>query len=132
MTMRRQIPGQLTLPLVPGLSRRTRSSLVRRIVVGWQNDAACSGYPDVSDFYPDGYGAPASRRITDLKGICAFCPVVRSCLSAALVADEQGVWGRTTEVQRDAIREELAHGTDVDAALNLALDGPLATWGIAA
>ncbi|GAA1603843.1 hypothetical protein GCM10009789_67320 [Kribbella sancticallisti] len=128
MTVRRQIPGQLVLPLVAGLSRKSRASLVRRIKVGWQDEANCAGYLDHDDFYQD---EMAARR-TDPKDICAFCPVVRDCLAAALVADEQGIWGRTTEAERDAIREDLAQGIDVDHALSPYLDGPSATWGMAA
>jgi hypothetical protein len=128
VTVRRQVPGQLALPLVAGLSRKSRASLVGRIKVGWQDEANCVGYLDHDDFYQD---EMAARR-TDPKDICAFCPVVRSCLAAALVSDEQGIWGRTTEAERDAIREELAHGTDVDQALSPVLDGPAAIWGMAA
>jgi Transcription factor WhiB len=72
------------------------------------------------------------RRTTNPKELCAFCPVVRSCLAAAIVADEHGVWGRTTEDERDAIREEFAFGADVDRALSVVLDGPAALWRTAA
>jgi hypothetical protein len=132
MTARRQVPGQLTLPLVPALSRKSRASLVQRIDVRWQDNANCSGYLDTDDFYPDDESAPIIRRTTNPKDICAFCPVVRSCLAAAIVADEQGVWGRTTEAERDTSRAELAHGTDVDKAMSVALDGPAALWRTAA
>ncbi|WP_442914164.1 WhiB family transcriptional regulator [Kribbella sp. NBC_00359] len=81
---------------------------------------------------PRGRGATRRSSSTDPKELCAFCPVVRSCLFAAIVADEQGVWGRTTEAERDANREELAFGTDVDRALSVVLDGPAALWRTAA
>ncbi|GAA2817353.1 WhiB family transcriptional regulator [Kribbella solani] len=132
MTARRQVRGQLLLPLVPGLSRKSRASLVQRINVGWQDKAYCAGYLDTDDFYPDDETARDIRRTTDPKDMCAFCPVVQSCLAAAIVADEQGVWGRTTEAERDAIREKLAFGIDVDSALSVVLDGPAALWRTAA
>ncbi|MFK4083661.1 WhiB family transcriptional regulator [Kribbella sp. NPDC020789] len=132
MTARRQIPGQLTLPLVPGLSKKSRASLVQRIDVRWQDKAYCAGYLDTDDFYPEDETKRGVRRTSDPKDLCAFCPVVRSCLAAAIVADEHGVWGRTTEDERDAIREELAFGTDVDRALSVVLDGPAALWRAAA
>lgn len=130
MTAQRQVSGQLVLPLVPGLSKKSRASLVRRIDVRWQDQAYCAGYLDTDDFYAE--DEHEIRRTTEPKDLCAFCPVVRSCLAAAIVADEHGVWGRTTESERDAIREELAFGTDVDQALSVVLDGPAALWRAAA
>jgi hypothetical protein len=118
------VRGQQPLPLVSVLPARTRRELVRRIVPGWYTDAACAGRADPDTFYPD--ETATVRRLMDATDTCAFCPVARSCLAVALVRDEQGVWGRTTEVDRGCIVAELLNGGDVDEVLDKAVLGPLA------
>ncbi|MET9275413.1 WhiB family transcriptional regulator, partial [Kribbella sp. NPDC003557] len=52
---------------------------------------------------------PTAREQTDAaQTVCAICPVRRSCLASALLNDEQGVWGGTTDTDRDAITAKLA------------------------
>lgn len=127
----RQVPGQLALPFVPVLPGRTRYALARRIMPGWYTNAACAGSSDPDAFYPDSESDTADqpsnvRRLVDATDRCAFCPVARSCLAAALVRDEQGVWGRTTETKRADLVNELVNGADVDAVLDSAVLGPMA------
>src|SRR5262245_35003916 len=118
------VRGQQPLPLVSVLPNRTRRELARRIVPGWYTDAACAGRADPDTFYPD--DTATVRRLMDATDTCAFCPVARSCLSAALVRDEQGVWGRTSETDRACMVAELLNGPDLDAVLDKAVLGPLA------
>jgi WhiB family redox-sensing transcriptional regulator len=64
--------------------------------------AACAG-ENVNTFFPD---MPNSRAV-DAKAICKTCPVINECLQHALVSNEQGVWGGTTDNQRRHLRRSL-------------------------
>jgi WhiB family redox-sensing transcriptional regulator len=59
--------------------------------VNWRNDAACRGH-DVAVFFPERGTSPEPG-----KAICATCPVRAECLAAA---DDDGIWGGTTAVER--------------------------------
>ncbi len=74
-----------------------RAALVRRIEVGWQDQALCRKFPD-DDWFP----APAtSQVVAELVEVCQRCPAQRSCLAAALaMGEEHGIWGGTTEADR--------------------------------
>ena len=66
----------------------------------WATDAACSrAYPEI--FFP----APGSTG-REAKAFCARCPVATaaSCLNYAMQHKEHGVWGGTTDSEREAIR----------------------------
>jgi hypothetical protein len=39
--------------------------------------------------------------------ICKTCPKIDACLQYALVWEQYGVWGGTTETQRQKLRKEL-------------------------
>ena len=70
---------------------------------GWQAEAACKGV-DVSVFYhPEGErGAAKANRDNAAKEVCLRCIVRTACLEYALEAREAyGVWGGTTEEERD-------------------------------
>ncbi|GAB3751958.1 WhiB family transcriptional regulator [Microlunatus parietis] len=100
-------PVQLPLPFLPGLLAHHRAVLVEVASGSWQRRAACrDGRPD--DWFPedeqDGSAAFEPRRV------CGGCPVARQCLSWALLADEQGIWGGTTGTERDAILADLGSG----------------------
>jgi WhiB family redox-sensing transcriptional regulator len=41
------------------------------------------------------------------KQICKECPLVKDCLAYALKYDEHGIWGGTTEHEREKIRRSL-------------------------
>lgn len=108
----RQIPGQLELILdVPALTEDQRADIATHIVTGWQAMGACRSAGNDTWFPDAGHAAKA------LAG-CSTCPVRRSCLAAALVDDEEhGVWGGTTEIQRDMLRIDLAAGVPADLVL---------------
>lgn len=40
------------------------------------------------------------------KAVCRICPVASDCLKYALVHNEQGVWGGTTEEDREAMNRD--------------------------
>lgn len=87
----------------------------------WQLDAACAG-TDPELFFPQTGGTPWPA-----KAICRRCPVIDACLSWALENRPDGVWGATTEHERDVIldrrmprpmdparRWAITHGIDVN------------------
>jgi len=107
--MNREVPGQLELVFdVPTLTDDLRAELTAHVLDGWQGTAAC--------------------RSTALD-VCGFCPVRRSCLAYALADDEDyGVWGGTTEVQRDVLRQTLADDMSVPDVLDQATLLPAYIW----
>jgi WhiB family transcriptional regulator, redox-sensing transcriptional regulator len=73
---------------------------------GWVAKASCrGGDPAVmAVFYPG-----AGKSAEPAKRICADCPVRIDCLSHALDhPEEQGIWGGTTDNERDRIRRRSA------------------------
>ncbi len=74
----------------------------------WWALAACQS-ADPELFFPvseHGRGAEQARRA---KLVCAACPVRRPCLDYALgAAGLHGVWGGTTETERQVIRRRSA------------------------
>lgn len=70
----------------------------------WARRGACRGtwderwFPDKATFEAD----------TDVQQFCNVCPVRRDCLDWALRMREQGVWGGTTEMQRDRIKRGIS------------------------
>lgn len=65
----------------------------------WQARAACVGRPLAAFF-------PAAGRNLALTAVrwCQPCPVRADCLAWAVAAHEHGVWGGTTERERNGIR----------------------------
>ena len=72
---------------------------------GWQSDAACStADPDL--FFPVSSSGPALRQVAQAKAICARCRIQQACLGYALDAGPvQGIWGGTTEAERQLLRQ---------------------------
>ena len=71
----------------------------------WQRSAACNGLPSYI-FYPEERSLPDFKEDPEHKGktyedFCQKCPVKYPCLDFALLHDMQGVWGGTTEKQRE-------------------------------
>ena len=63
----------------------------------WTARALCAEtMPD--EFFPSQGESPKRAKL-----ICAQCDVRAECLAAALEGREQGVWGGTTEAERDQI-----------------------------
>ena len=91
-----------------------RAALVRRIDVGWQDQALCPKFP-ADDWFP----APSdSDVVCELIDVCQRYPAQRSCLAAALaMGEEHGIWGGTTEADRVYGLAALARGTAVPDVL---------------
>jgi WhiB family transcriptional regulator, redox-sensing transcriptional regulator len=74
---------------------------------GWSR-AACSA-TDPELFFPISTSGPASRQVARAKAICARCQIRRECLAYALNAGSvQGIWGGTTENERQLLRRRTA------------------------
>ncbi len=65
---------------------------------GWRNKAACKNIA-TSIFF----GSPKSNDIIKAKSICKKCPVNSDCLKSALTYQYHGVWGNTTDEERNYI-----------------------------
>ncbi|HET6917244.1 MAG TPA: WhiB family transcriptional regulator [Acidimicrobiales bacterium] len=80
-----------------------------RMDAGWQESAVCASV-DPELFFPEVGGTPQTA-----KGVCLSCPVRQECLEYAQALDAvlptpvRGVWGGTSEQDRDAMRR----GVDV-------------------
>lgn len=63
--------------------------------------AACASV-DTEVFFPvSGWHA---KQVAEAKAVCARCPVRAGCLQWALEHGEHGIWGGTTESDRDNAR----------------------------
>jgi len=66
---------------------------------------ACRGEDPTLFVGPDGEErADREFREQEAKSICGYCPLIAECLDWALANREYGVWGRTNEEDRKAIR----------------------------
>lgn len=65
----------------------------------WRRRAACRTLPEGERwvFWPD---PSDTQAIEAAKGVCSHCSVTADCLTYALDAGEQGVWGGTTDDER--------------------------------
>lgn len=82
------------------------TSLLRRR--DWLTYGACR-HEDPELFFPITARGPSSRQILAAKAVCARCPVQRECLSYALQdRHSSGIWGGTTEEERQAMRRARA------------------------
>ena len=71
----------------------------------WWSRAACST-ADPELFFPISAEGPALKQVARAKAICARCPIRQACLDYALSAGAlQGVWGGTTEAERQLLRQ---------------------------
>ena len=67
-------------------------------------EAACRGVDTAVFFRDDGESTLSWRRRSAwAKALCAVCPVRSPCLAWALERGELGVWGGTTENEREAL-----------------------------
>jgi WhiB family redox-sensing transcriptional regulator len=80
-------------------------------VIDWRSLAACmSADPDL--FFPIASAGPALSQAEEAKAVCAGCRVRRSCLEFALATGQaHGVWGGTTEEERQAMRKRTRPGS---------------------
>lgn len=64
-------------------------------------NGACVG-TDVQSFYPESADGKGASRTP--KKVCRNCDVVDVCLAWALANDERGIWGGTTDRERNRMR----------------------------
>src|ERR1035437_4941377 len=70
----------------------------------WRDHAACLGtWQEL--FFPVGNGPDALRQTEQAKAVCRGCPVIEPCLTWALDAGVDGVWGALPEDERRALRK---------------------------
>ena len=87
---------------------RSRSIDIPRFVL--DGDPACASV-DPELFFPqeiEDIGGRLSARYTNptaAKSICDSCPLKNPCLIYALENREVGIWGGTTESQRESLRQ---------------------------
>lgn len=68
--------------------------------MSWTNDAACKGV-DPNLFFPTrGSNSLNGVAKAAIKQYCNECPVRLQCLDYALVNNEPGIWGGTSQFQR--------------------------------
>lgn len=114
----------LRLP-APELTNRQRRELAGQVARQWTSMAACVGTVD-DTWFPD-VAQPVKRAAAVAR--CVACPVRRSCLAHALAVEESfGIWGGTTEMQRDALRIDLANGVAIADVLDSATVRPAYLW----
>jgi WhiB family redox-sensing transcriptional regulator len=67
----------------------------------WMLHGACRQM-DPELFFPIAIKGPAERQVEAAKAVCAPCAVRANCLSYALEAMPEGIWGGTTREERRA------------------------------
>lgn len=78
------------------------SALGRFVPEPWMADGLCA-QTDPDLFFPELGGSAR-----EAKAICAACPVRARCLAYALEHQERGIWGGTSDRQRQKLRTEEA------------------------
>jgi hypothetical protein len=114
----------LTLAPQPVLHAVKARALSNRIKPGWQERAACGNTTDPDVWFPE--RSVPRRHLAEVLSLCEGCPVRRSCLAAGLLGHEYGIWGGTTEAERDAALEDLTARTRTDDVLDRLLGVPAA------
>jgi WhiB family redox-sensing transcriptional regulator len=69
--------------------------------LAWMSDGACRR-ADPELFFPIAVTGPAARQAEAAKAVCRPCAVRANCLSYALKAMPEGIWGGTTPEERRA------------------------------
>jgi len=83
----------------------------RRASASWGSQAACLN-SDPELFFPISPSGPALQQVAQAKAICARCPVRCDCLQFALATHQaHGVWGGTSEEERQLLRSRGPNGT---------------------
>jgi WhiB family transcriptional regulator, redox-sensing transcriptional regulator len=70
---------------------------------GWMPQGACQG-EDPELFFPIAATGPALAQAIAAKKVCFRCGVRAACLSYALATLQAGIWGGTTQEERQAMR----------------------------
>lgn len=81
----------------------------------WSGGACVSVDPEL--FFPISDHGPSRGQVTQAKAICGTCPVQRSCLEYAMARGHlTGVWGGTTEEERQILRRQDPRGAPAPSA----------------
>lgn len=73
----------------------------------WQSQATCARVettPEAQRQYADRFFPNGRPSASFKKQMCDDCPVRTACLEHALTYDEPGVWGGTTEKERELLQ----------------------------
>ncbi|WP_435850303.1 WhiB family transcriptional regulator [Streptomyces olindensis] len=89
---------------MPRPSRHAPDTLARPF--HWVDGAACRAEEDSSIFFPEDFPRSEVPLIAmTAKAVCRRCPVIETCLAAALARREpNGVWGGLDKDERKALR----------------------------
>jgi WhiB family transcriptional regulator, redox-sensing transcriptional regulator len=72
---------------------------------GWWSDAACLA-ADPELFFPVSAAGAGRGQIRQAKAVCARCQIQQACLRYAVEAGPvMGIWGGTTEDERQVLRQ---------------------------
>lgn len=102
--------SEVVRPVVPTpavvMAKASIEKFEEHLAQDWRHKAACAdGKTDLELFFPPGTrGASNESQIEEAKAVCRNCEVRRDCLATALEGKEQGVWGGTTDEEREALR----------------------------
>jgi len=80
----------------------------------WMLRGACRQV-DPELFFPIAAKGPAEQQVADAKAVCGPCAVRANCLSYALEAMPEGIWGGTTREERLSGPGSSARRTRLDA-----------------
>jgi WhiB family redox-sensing transcriptional regulator len=75
--------------------------------LSWMSRGACR-QSDPELFFPIAVTGPGARQAAAAKAVCRPCAVRSNCLSYALKAMPEGIWGGTTVEERRAARRRPA------------------------
>lgn len=84
---------------------------------------ACRGMP-IDDFYPGAFSQRASMKKIEMEkvdrtlSVCKSCPEQEKCLDYALIAEPYGIWGGTTEGEREYLRNRLGIACQRDVMIS--------------
>ncbi len=78
----------------------------------WRDSAACKDTPYPELWFPiSATDALGRQQTASAKAVCASCPVAAPCLEYALdTRQDTGIWGGTTEQQRESMRRKAGRG----------------------
>jgi hypothetical protein len=106
-------------------NRNRKETSVRPVSVCYPEfkNPACVGLP-LNDFYPGAFASTAAnKKIQSLKiketlAVCASCVEQEKCLEYALHAEPFGIWGGTTEGEREYLRKRLGIECERDVQMS--------------
>jgi WhiB family redox-sensing transcriptional regulator len=93
--------------------------------VRWMAYGACRG-TDPELFFPVSVTGASVEQVSSAKAVCGRCQVRENCLSYALRAMPEGIWGGTTRQERIAMRDSLAVRSQAQVESRAPGTGPLA------